>query len=589
MTQPPNQPPPGGFGAPQDPSSNPPQGPGQPPPPPPPSTPPPGPGYGYPQQPPTAPGYGYPQQPSGPNPYTQPQQPGPYNQPTQPYGQPQQPNPYGYPTQPQYPGAPGGAPGGGGRNPFKGKPQMLIGAVVAVMLVAGGVAIAVTSGGDDDKAPKADGSSSPSASKTVNPGDGSGDGGGEEFEDLNRGRQPGDAKVLWYKGAPDAPGKGAKAEGMWITDTVAVKAAYKQLFGYRVNDGKPAWSPVSFPQEICATSRQASSSGKIVVAYKDGLKDSAKCNQLVEVDLKTGQKGWTTKLGQGSGLFDSTLDIELGISHDTLIVGRSQSGSGLSMKDGKELWMKERETEGSCFPHGFTGGSRVILSMGCAAGKSNEHDRLEELDPATGHTKWKRDFPKGWKVERVFSTDPLVVYLTNKDKKQWNISILKTSSGATRSQVAIKDSINPQCPLSILRSDLQGCSGVAVDKDHLYLPTDVKVGANEVVAVSLESGKESWRVKSPSDTNILPLKTEGGNVIVYQKPSYDRGGAVLAIPTEGDHKPKKLLQHPESAAAVENSFFTSQTAYEAGRFYISTTRLTGSDKEREKLMMAFGN
>src|SRR5689334_9759301 len=89
MTQPPDQPSQGGFGAPQDPRQATPPPPAQPPAPP-------------------QPGYGRPQQPG---PYAH--QPGPYN--SQPgYGYPQQPGPYappqpgyGYPqAPPQFPGAP---------------------------------------------------------------------------------------------------------------------------------------------------------------------------------------------------------------------------------------------------------------------------------------------------------------------------------------------------------------------------------------------------------------------------------------------------------------------------------------------------
>ncbi len=53
--------------------------------------------------------------------------------------------------------------------------------------------------------------------------------------------------MLWYKEAPDAPGSGADAPGQWITDKTAVKAAYKDLYGYNVSDGKPSWDTISFP------------------------------------------------------------------------------------------------------------------------------------------------------------------------------------------------------------------------------------------------------------------------------------------------------------------------------------------------------
>ncbi len=184
-----------GFGPPQTPPQTPPPPQGAPSTPPPPQGQP-HPGYGYPQQPPTQPG------PYASGPY---QQPGPYGQPQQPgpYGQPG----YGYPQQPGFPGAPGTPPGGGSRNPFKGKPLLIAAAAVAVALIVGGTVWAV-SGDDDKKEPVAEKTDDPKPGKSsgapVNPGDGSGDG-GEETEDLNEGRQAGESKVLWYKEAPDAP------------------------------------------------------------------------------------------------------------------------------------------------------------------------------------------------------------------------------------------------------------------------------------------------------------------------------------------------------------------------------------------------
>ncbi|MFG3272636.1 outer membrane protein assembly factor BamB family protein [Streptomyces luteogriseus] len=596
MTQPPSQPPHGGFGAPQNQppqgggygAPQPPQGPPQTPPPP---QGPPQPGYGYPQQPPQ-PGYGYPQQPpQQPGPYGQPGQPGPYN--PGPYGQPQQPGPYGqpgygYPQQPQYPGAPGTPPGGGSNNPFKGKPALIIGAAVAALLVVGGTVWAVT--GDDGKSkkkPVAQKTDDPKAgsSAPVNPGDGSGDG-GEDPEDLNAGRQAGEAKVLWYKEAPDAPGSGADADGMWITDKTAVKAAYKQLFAYNVGDGKPSWDAITFPQKICATTPQKTSDDKIVVAYMSGSSDRAKCNQLQEIDLVTGEKGWKGQVGDGA-LFDSTLSVELSITGKTLMVGRSQSGTAYDVTNGEKLFDKKRYGN-ACFPAAFAGGEKLIAVSSCGAGTDKEHDEVQELDPKTGKARWTQPFDKGWRVARTYSVSPLVVYSTNEDKKAWNISTF-TSGGKFRSQVGFDEDFAPECGWAILERDLTGCQGVAADDSTLYLPTKATTGANEIVAIDLANGKEKWRVKSPADESMLPVKTEGGKLIAYVQPSYDAGGQIVSIPTGGgSHKPSKLLQNPEGAADIENSFFSKDVDWADGRFYISTTRLSGNDDTKEKLMLAYG-
>ncbi|MFE9171401.1 PQQ-binding-like beta-propeller repeat protein [Streptomyces kebangsaanensis] len=624
MTQPPNQPPQGGFGAPQDqpqqpqdpqPQDQPQQPQGQQPPQPsqppqaggfgpPPQTPPAQGGFGAPQNPGQAtpppppagppqpqPGYGYPQQPgpyAQPGPYGAPAAPGPYGQPG-PYG----PQPgYGYP-QAQFPGAPGTPPpGGGSRRPFKGKPAVVIGAALAALLVAGATVWAVTGGDDGEKKPVAEKSgdsepSGPAASDApVDPGDGSGDG-DTDPEDLNAGRQAGEARVLWYKEAPEAPGSGADAPGMWITDKAAVKAAYKQVFAYNVADGGPTWEPVALPEKICAVTPQKTADDKVVVAYMDGSSDRAKCNRIQQIDLNTGKKGWSAEVPEG-GLFDISSDVTLSVTGKTLMVGRSQSGVAYDVDSGRKLYDKQRYGQ-ACYPGAFAGGARLISVSSCAAGSPNAHDEVQELDPATGKVKWTKQIPKDWGVQRVFSVDPVVLYSTDKDRKHWNISALD-SGGSIRSQVDSKATFDPQCGLlvSLIRT-MQSCKAVASDADTLYLPTKAATGPNEIVAISLATGKEKWRVKSPTNTSMMPLRVENGQLIAYAEAWYNAGGQIVSVPTAGsDHTPVKLLQNPEGTAQIEDGFYSRDVDWVDGRFYISTTRLTGRDGTGGKLMLAYG-
>ncbi|UUU33324.1 PQQ-binding-like beta-propeller repeat protein [Streptomyces sp. CA-210063] len=608
MTQPPDQPPQGGFGTPQHPphqsQPQPPQPPyGYPQTPPPQGPPAQGPGYGYPQQPPAQQGpYAQPAQ-SGQ--YAQPQQPGPYAQPQQsgPYAQPGPYNPasqagYGYP-QPQYPGGPTPPDGGGGsKNPFKGKPAMIVGAAVAALLVVGGTVFAVTSLGDDGEkkpvakesaSPTGDGKPTPSPTQPVNKGDGSGDGAEDvDVSDLNADRKAGEAKVLWYKSAPDAPGSGANAPGLWVTDKVAVKPAYKQLFAYNVGDGNPAWDPIEFPGKVCSVTPEATSGGRVVISYQKTTSANAECDQLQQVDLNTGEKGWSAEL-EKSDLFDSASSVQLSVTGDTLMVGRSQSGTAYDVNTGKKLWDKKNYGQ-SCYPAGFAGGTRLISLSSCAVTTDKEHDEVQELDPKTGKAKWTWKVPKGWRVEHAYSVDPLVLYLTNEEDNTWNIATLK-ADGSIRSQVdPAAEPFAPECDGGIITRDIQSCVGVAADANTVYLPTEEKDGTNEIVALNLATGKEKWRVKSPSsDAVMASVKIDGSKLIAYVEPSQGEGGQVVSFPTTGgNHKATKLLQLPASAAKIESTFYREAVDYVDGRFYISNTLLNGADDAKEKLMLAYG-
>ncbi|MEV8568198.1 PQQ-binding-like beta-propeller repeat protein [Streptomyces sp. NPDC051322] len=606
MTQPPDQQPPqGGFGAPQDP---PPGGFGGPPPPaqppqmpPPPQGPPPvqGPPQGSPppapQGPPAAPGqppapqpgYGYPQQAPPPQagPYGYPQQaPGPYGQPPQqgPYGQ--QPGPYGYPQQ-QYAGGPV-PPQGGGKGPFKGKPAVIVGAAVVALLLVGGGVYAAVGGGGDDKKPVASDSKNPaepSVSASVDQGDGSGDG-RKTDDDLNAGRKAGEDKVLWLKTNDVAlPADGAENHGMWFTGDVVVKAMYKKVTAYGVTDGKEKWS-VPIPHAICAAPRQTTSDGKIVIAYESNDTEKADCNQMQMIDLKTGKGGWKKQIPE-EGSFDIMTSVELSISGNTVAASRFGLSSAFSVKDGHKVF---GASTGACRPNAFAGGPKLIAVESCTKdGESNANQQVQELNPDNGKSKWTFALPAGWEVKRVYSVDPLVIYSTNEKKKSWNVSILK-ADGSRRSQLTTKDSFAPECGLSIISSDLQGCLGTAADANTLYLPTEVKSGANEIVAFDLNTGKEKWRSPAAADRTMLPLQVDGGNLVAYQEPSYDGGGAVVSIPGTGG-KPQTLLQNPESTADIENSFYSKSVSYVNGRLFIMTGQVRGKKGDTtEKTMMAFG-
>ncbi|WP_329064662.1 outer membrane protein assembly factor BamB family protein [Streptomyces sp. NBC_01429] len=632
MTQPPSQQPPqGGHGAPRDPQQGAPQPPAQPPqaphtppqipaqpPQPPPSD---EPGYGYPQTAPgVPPGYGYPQAPGqAPGPYDQ--QPGPYGQQPGPYGYPQQPGPYGaqpgaapgpygqqpgpygYPQQPggypppQFagaptmppggPGGPGGLGGPGGKKPGN-KAAVIVAAAVAGLLVVGtGVWLAVGSGDDDEKpAVSKSEDASPSASASVDEGDGSGDGRPVD-DDLNAGRKDGEAKIdFLLTNDVDLPGVGADVYGPWFAGDTVVKAMYKEVVGYSASDGKKKWTlPVSAP--VCGAAGAPTADGKMVIAFKDGNTERSNCTQLQLVDLKTGKGGWKKPI-EKQGTFDFIDELSMAISGDTLAVGRgSNYANAYRVSDGKDLFAKSPT---DCQPYAFAGGSKLISASRCKTGDTRA---IQELNPTTGAARWTYKFKKDWELDKVYSVDPLVVSVKNSEKKSWSVLSL-TANGAERAQLkGGDDQFSVSCTGSIVFDDsLEGCVGVAVGPDTVYLSTKAKDirTANEIVAFNLATGSPKWRSKAPSGRTLTPIGMEGGNVVAYLDPTYDKGGAVASVAATGGD-PEILLQHPDSTARIENSFFSKKYAYENGRFYLLSARMSASkaaDEQKTKTMIVFG-
>lgn len=633
MSQPPSQQPPqGGFGAPQEPPQGTPQPPqdqppglakppqtppgppgappAQPPQPPagPPQTPPPGaPAYGYPQQPPGGQsGYGYPQQPGqAPGPYGQQapgpygQQPGPYGQQPGPYGQPasgpygqQASSPYGQPTQTgygypqqQYPGAP--APGGSG-GPFRGRTGILAAAALAVVLVVGGgVWFAVSDSGDEEAKKPGTGASTeakaPSESPTVDEGDGKGDG-REANDDLNAGRKPGEAKVAWLqKNDVDLPRGGADVHGPWFVGDLVVKAMYRGVSAYSVADGKQKWT-LPLPADVCATPNGATADGKIVIGVKDGTTDKAKCSLLQMIDLNTGKAGWKKTIKQGDS-WDFLSDIGLAISGDTVTVGRTNNSNAYRVSDGKELF---GTPSGNCKPFAFAGGPKLIAAANCRNDDvENPQHQIQEVDPVSGKTKWTYQPPRGWEATKVYSVSPLIVRFDNEKKKEWSIATL-TDSGKLRSQIkpAKGDTLTADCgnDFSIFGEKLEGCSGVAADADTFYVATkDDTSGAartNKVIAFDLSTGKPKWEAPAPAERVLQPVGMEGGDLLLYLRPTYEASGAMMTLPPTGG-KPKTLLQHPGSAGRIENGFFSARIAYAGGRSFIFSDRVSASNDKEE--------
>ncbi|MFB9388887.1 PQQ-binding-like beta-propeller repeat protein [Streptomyces coeruleoprunus] len=605
MTQPPSQQPPqGGFGSPQDPQGVP-QPPAQPPqmPPVPPTAPPAQPptapaqppaqppaGYGYPQAPgqPPAPGYGYPQAPG--------QQPGPYGQQPNPYGQ--QPNPYGgQPTQPGYPGAPvpAGAPAPGGGNFFKGRTGVVVAAAAAALLVVGGGTWWALSGDDDPAKPVAGPTGSapqPSTSASVDKGDGTG-GGRTENDDLNAGRQPGEAKVEWLlMNDVDLPRNGADVYGPWVVGDTIVKAMYRSIEGFSVADGKKKWS-VPLTTDVCDAPANPADNGTMVFGVKDGTGDRADCNVMQQVDLKTGKAGWKASVPKGSG-FAGLSDPTLAISGNTVAAGGTGNSYGFSLTDGKQLF---GSPDGDCRPFAFAGGPKLIAAASCrSGGVDNPQNEVWEVDPTTGKAKWKYQLARGWEVDKVYSVSPLVINAVNEQKKTRTVLAL-TDAGKLRSQLSGgNDKFQAKCGgggLVVFGQRLQGCIGVAADANTFYMstePTSLTRGTNHVVAFDLNTGKPKWRSTAGPERTLLPLRMENGEVLAYMEGSWDKGGGVAAIAATGGN-PKVLLQHPAATARIERDFWQPHYAYADGRFFIASGRVSAQNDKAEKetkTMIAYG-
>ncbi|MYQ77460.1 MULTISPECIES: PQQ-binding-like beta-propeller repeat protein [unclassified Streptomyces] len=559
MSQPPGQQPPQGeFGAPYDPGTGPyTQPPAQP-------------GYGYPPQ-----GYGPPQ----PGPYNQ--QPGPYNQQPGPYTQP---GPHQMPTQQQPPASP---PGPGG--PLRGRTAKIVGAVLAVALLAGGGIWFATSGGGDDDKPLA--GPTHSAKPTVKPSPTRSGATGEpvvspeeEARTINAGAKPGEAKVAWIqKGGIDLPRNGGDQFGPWFAGDVVVRALFNTVSGYSVSDGTRRWN-LRLPTRMCAAPSQPTADGKIVLGIRHDSADDAECDTLQMVDLRTGEAGWRKSYVR-KGVWDGLSDLAMSINGDTVTVGRTSRTEGFRVSDGKQLF---GERTGPCQPFGLASGPVAIAAVSCHTADDEYKDQqVQRIDPATGKALWTYKLKKKWEVGQIYSVSPLVVSLKQlEDPDKWAILVLN-ADGTYRSQLSGGPGdyqVECERDLMSLGRNLDNCVGVAADANTFYMSTNHgELGAtqpNKIVAFDLSTGKFRWSADAPDGQSVTPLRTEDGKLLMYVHAAKGKGGGIATLPSGGG-TPQFVQRHPASGADLERGIFEPRVAYTGGRTVLTPSRLSGIDGDDE--------
>ncbi|GAA2191282.1 PQQ-binding-like beta-propeller repeat protein [Streptomyces bangladeshensis] len=596
MTQPPPPPP-------HQPPSQPPNQPPQPP----------QPGYGYPPVPPPQPpaqppqpGYGYPgaqqnpyaQQPPA-HPAPQPPAPGYGAQPHNPYAQPTQPMQavqpgYGYPGQgqpPTVPMQPQPAPGGGGRN--NSTLFIVVAAVVAIALIVGGGIWYAKSSGDDDKKNDTASSSGGTGGSNGKGSGGSGGGGGKE-------KVPSDpaAKVLFQVPLPQTDDT-VVTSGSWLTDTVYAKSGIAEIVGYDPAKGTELWT-LKLPGPICAASGHVTADGRTAITFQPKMpakNSSAGCSQIAAIDLTAGKKLWTKSINSG----DYPITFQnVTVAQQTVAVGSSDGGAAFDIDSGKALW--QPKPDDTCYDAGYGGGSRLVAVRKCGE-YGDRKLSIQTIDPKSGKVISEYKMPDGVEYAAVVSTDPLVIAADVGDAAGDGSGIsdyfsIDAATGKLLARIpAPGDTYGGRCD-GITR--IEGCRQVVAGNGRLYLMTEPHDGkgdfsrTNEIVSFDLKTGKPTGqRAEAGDGYTLSPLRMDGGNLLAYNAPPYDKGGQVVSI-DGGSFKATKLLENPaeRSVRQAETSLLPdyAELLFAKGRLYMSAVyaHKSSSSYGKEYLVMAFG-
>jgi hypothetical protein len=590
-SQPPGPPSGGGYGLAKEPQQ--PAG-GYGTPAPPPQSPAPGAPYGYPQTPPPAePGYGYPQ--------TPPQSPAP----AAPYGHPQhgasgQPA-YSAPTQPMMPQP--AVPSGGGGLLNKTQLQIVIAAFVAIVLIIGGGFLYSSTKDDGGKQDEAKNSSGGTEGGKGGKGDdapAAPDGPGKE-------KAPADtaSKVAFQLPIParfDVTG----VPGSWVTDKAFVKTSVNSIVAHDVAKGTVLWT-LDLPGQVCAASRHTTEDNKTAVVFEatkraKGDKGYPPCSEVGVVDLTAGKLLWSKSVTGGASGDQKARFDQVTLSGNTVAAGYLGGSAAFDLTTGAIRWKPTVDAQ-ECRDIGYGGGKALVAVRRCGS-YDNAQVTIQPLNPENGTPLSSFKMPAGVEDARVVSSDPLVVAADVGDTGTFGISDFFSIDGKTgklRAKIAAPgDKYLARCSAS---DGVEGCQFVVVGNDKIYLPTEEHEGTgesysrtNEIIAFDLATGKAvSGRADAGDGYHSLPLRMDGGNIIAYKWPPYDKGGQVVSI-NGATLKETVLLVNPadKTVRDAETSFVESGSEYhfKNGRLFIADDTLSepdsGSSSSSKFMAISFG-
>ncbi|PZG78843.1 hypothetical protein C1I97_36350 [Streptomyces sp. NTH33] len=481
------------------------------------------------------------------------------------------------PIQPQ-----AGQPGGGRK--VNAQLAIIVSAVVAIALIIGtGIWYAKSSGGDGKQ-------DTASADGGTGAKDGGTTAGGKE-------KVPSDpaAKVLYQVPTPKLTDT-VSAPGSWLTDKVYAKTGVAEIVGYDPAKGTKLWT-VKLPGPVCQVSRHITADGRTAILHEPAMPTKAEpshgCSRIAAIDLDAGRKLWTQTVKSGDQI--TNLD-NVTVSAGTVAVGSLRGGAAFDIADGKALWLPKPDD--TCYDAGYGGGEKLVAVRKCGSYDQRQL-HIQTIDPKSGKVISEYKMARGIEYAAIVSTAPLVVGAEVGDSRGISDFFSVDETGRMRAHItAPRDQYTFRCDRI---SAIEDCKSLAVGNDRLYLATERHDGTgeftktNEIIAFDLGTGKQTGQRADAGDGyQLYPLRMDGGNVIAYKTPPYDKGGQVVSIDGSG-FKETKLLENPSSQNVrnVERTMSPdySEILYSQGRLYLADTYARKSSSAvfgKQYLVMVLG-
>ncbi|WP_256961784.1 PQQ-binding-like beta-propeller repeat protein, partial [Streptomyces sp. NRRL B-24572] len=505
-----------------------------------------------------------------------------------PQQQPVQP-PYGYPTQPQQPQyggyaqpMPPPAPGGGKK--LSAQLQIVIAAAVAVVLIIGvGIWYANSGGGDGGNEAKGSGGTSQGTGGGGTTGGNGLGGGGKEKVPANT-----KAKMAYTVAEPKVADI-TDVSGSWLTDKAFVKPGVNSLVAYDLDKPTVLWT-LPLTGQVCGASRHVTADNKAAILFEAAKRVAPRfyqnCTEVGVVDLNTGKLLWSTSVTGGTAGDQKVRFNEVTLSGATVAAGGTDGGAAFDLANGNPRW-KPQANDQNCYDMGYGGGEGLVAVRKCGSYDS-PNVLIQNLNPTTGAPLSQYKMPPGVKYASVVSTKPLVVAADVGETAGDGSGIsdffsIDEKTGKLKAKItADADQYAARCRAT----EVESCTQALVGNGRLYVPTEEHEGStgeygsetNEIIAFDLATGRTAPEKADAGDGfTSVPLRMDGGNLIVYKEPPYDKGGRIVSV-DGGTMKETLLLENPADKTIhnAETSFSLNgaELLYRDGRFFISETMVS---------------
>ncbi|HTZ30084.1 MAG TPA: PQQ-binding-like beta-propeller repeat protein [Streptosporangiaceae bacterium] len=310
----------------------------------------------------------------------------------------------------------------------------------------------------------------------------------------------------------DATGSPA-TEGVWTTGSSLIRVRADQVVSYQAATGRQQWT-LAVPGGDVACAVSAGTSATVgLIGY--GTAGGA-CDQVLAVDLGTGQQLWSKRVAAGWKGDQGTGFAAVG--GDTAVAVTAGAVLGYDQRTGASRWTAL--TPPGCSDQTLAGAQQSVVVL-AACGKSFD---VIALAPATGKQLWRTPVPgqaPGYHFA-ILSADPVVVTDVAPGQPEQVLAF-----GAT-------GHLTSTIPVGGLDTSYYQGFGPQVAVSGGLLVGVTRSGSHaDVVAYRLSDGGRQWLVSMPDD--VLSLWQDGGQLLVIDQSRPSLALDAISLPNGSLH------------------------------------------------------